>query len=138
MLSVGDRTDFHYVIPPDKTVPDLYPESPEFQSIPAVFATGFMVGLMEWACIRHLHPTLPSDMSSVGVHIDSSHIAASLPGMGVHVTCTVTSASERRVTWKVTAHDDHELIGEGTHSRAVINPEKFMSRVMAKTSPPDC
>ncbi|WJZ03537.1 hypothetical protein [Corynebacterium freiburgense] len=54
MLTVGDVFTFEYQIPESKVVPNLYPESPEFQAIPPVFATGFMVGLLEWTCIKSI------------------------------------------------------------------------------------
>ena len=50
-LLPGATFTFQYVVPPDKTVPNLYPDAPEFVAMPGVFATGFMVGLMEWTCI---------------------------------------------------------------------------------------
>jgi fluoroacetyl-CoA thioesterase len=49
-LAPGLTHGFSYRVPANKTVPDLYPEIAEFQAMPTVFATGFMVGLMEWAC----------------------------------------------------------------------------------------
>jgi len=57
-LKPGIRCEHRFTIPPSKTVPALYPESPEFGAMPEVFATGFLVGLLEWACIRALQPHL--------------------------------------------------------------------------------
>jgi fluoroacetyl-CoA thioesterase len=53
-LQPGARTEFAFKIPANKTVPHLYPEAHEFQQMPTVFATGFMVGLMEWTCLKVL------------------------------------------------------------------------------------
>jgi fluoroacetyl-CoA thioesterase len=53
-LQPGLTHRFAYTVPKSKTVPQLYPESPEFQPMPEVFATGFMVGLMEWTCVQLL------------------------------------------------------------------------------------
>jgi len=47
-----------FTVPSSKTVPALYPEAPEFQAIPEVFATGFLIGLLEWACIPLVNPHL--------------------------------------------------------------------------------
>ena len=55
-LKPGIEAEFTFRIPPSKTVPALYPESPEFQEMPMVFATGFMVGFIEWACIKTVIP----------------------------------------------------------------------------------
>lgn len=48
-LQPGLTHRFTYKVPPNKTVPHLYPESESFQQMPQVLATGYMVGLMEWA-----------------------------------------------------------------------------------------
>jgi fluoroacetyl-CoA thioesterase len=50
--------ELRFVVPESKTVPALYPESEWFQEMPRVFATGFMVGLLEWACVDALGPYL--------------------------------------------------------------------------------
>ena len=55
-LKEGLLFEFVYTVPENKTVPDLYPEAEEFHLMPKVFATGFMVGLFEWACIRAIKP----------------------------------------------------------------------------------
>src|ERR1700694_75215 len=65
-----------YRVPADKTVPHLYPESPMFRAMPAVFATGFMVGLFEWACTELLNMHLDPGEGSLGIHVDFTHTAA--------------------------------------------------------------
>ncbi|MEC3955862.1 thioesterase family protein [Nocardia sp. CDC153] len=134
MIEVGDRSQLIYRIPAGRTVPDLYPDSPEFQQIPAVFATGYLVGLMEWACARHLHPHLPPGQSSVGTHIDVSHAAPSLPGMTVTVQIEVTAVLGRRIQWSAQARDDCDTIGEGTHHRAIITTDQFIARLNTKAT----
>ena len=57
-LKPGLSHELKFRVPDTKTVPHLYPESPEFQAMPEVFATGFMVGLIEWACILAVNPHL--------------------------------------------------------------------------------
>ena len=52
--------------------------------MPDVFATGFMVGLMEWTCIQLLEPHLDAGEGSLGVHIDVSHKSATHAGMTGH------------------------------------------------------
>lgn len=132
MLTVGDVFTFEYQIPESKVVPNLYPESPEFQAIPPVFATGFMVGLLEWTCIKHLDPTLSEDQTSLGIAIETTHSAASTPGMTVRVKATVLESGAKKVKWALEAHDDVELIGSGTHTRAIVNAQRFIDRVNAK------
>ena len=73
-LKPGLRYTHTFTVPSSKTVPALYPEAPEFVAMPEVFATGFLVGFLEWACIKALNPYLdwPNEMT-LGTHIDVSH-----------------------------------------------------------------
>ncbi len=132
-LSVGDRTTFAYVVPADKTVPHLYPEALEFSVMPTVFATGFMVGLMEWACMKLLDPHLDDGEGSLGVHIDVSHVAATVPGQTVTVDVECEAVDGRKVTFLLKAHDGIDLIGEGRHIRSVVHWDWF-ERVVNKKS----
>jgi fluoroacetyl-CoA thioesterase len=72
--------------PHRKTVPRIYPEAPDFQMMPAVLATGYLVALAEWACIELIKPHLdwPREMT-LGTHVDLSHTAATPPGFTVEV-----------------------------------------------------
>jgi fluoroacetyl-CoA thioesterase len=113
-------------------VPHLYPEAPEFVEMPTVFATGFMVGLMEWTCLKVLAPHLEEGEGSLGVHINVSHIAATVPGQTVTVEAECTKVMGRRVEFRLRAHDGIELIGEGKHDRIIIPWATFVSRVNKK------
>ena len=131
-LRPGLKHRFSYRVPESKTVPHLYPEVPDFQAMPAVFATGFMVGLMEWTCMQLLAPHLDPGEGSVGVHIDVSHTAATPPGLTVTVDALCVAIDGACVTLKVKAHDGVDPIGEGQHQRYVVAWEKFKSRVARK------
>ncbi len=131
-LRVGARTQFSYRVPATKTVPYLYPEAHEFQLMPTVFATGFMVGLMEWTCLHIIAPHLDEGEGSLGVHINVSHVAATVPGQTVTVDAECTKVAGRRLHFHVKAHDGIDLIGEGEHQRMVVNWEKFEQRVNEK------
>ena len=78
-LKPGLKHRFAYTVPETKTVPHLYRESPELQAMPEVFATGFMVGLMEWTCVQLLEPHLDPGEGSLGTHIDVAHKSATPP-----------------------------------------------------------
>ena len=69
---VRTDTSVLYVVPENKTVPHLYPEATDFQDMPKVFATGFMVGLMEWACIQLMQPHLDPGEGSLGFTLMSA------------------------------------------------------------------
>jgi len=131
-LKPGLRHRFVYTVPENKTVPHLYPEAADFQTMPAVFATGFMVGLMEWTCIQLMAPHLDPGEGSLGIHVDVSHLAATPPGLTVTVDAECTAVNGRKLTFNVTAHDGVDLIGEGRHERAVVVWDRFNGRVAEK------
>lgn len=133
-LTPGAVFTHAFTVTEAKTVPNLYPESAEFQAMPKVFATGYMVGLMEWACIEALRPHLDDGEGSLGIGICVNHIAATPPGMRVTVTVTCQTVEGRRVTWQVRAEDEHELIGEGTHDRAIVTWDRFTGKVAEKAA----
>lgn len=131
-LKVGDRTEFSYRVPAEKTVPHLFAEAHEFALMPTVFATGFMVGLMEWTCMKVIEAHLDEGEGSLGIHINVSHSAATVPGQVVTVEARCTKVDGRKLTFHVKAHDGIDLIGEGEHERAVVLWEKFVSKVNDK------
>jgi len=132
-LTVGLTYQHRFVIPPNKTVPALYPEAQEFIAMPEVFATGFMVGLLEWACIKAINPYLdwPSQQS-VGTHINVSHQAATPVGAEVLVEVELLEIEGRRLLFAVQAHDGVDLISQGSHERFLIDREKFVAKVNQK------
>ena len=87
-LSEGLVHEFTYTVPDAKTVPGLYPESAEFQKMPRVFATGFLVGLIEWTCIQAINPHIDWPVEqTVGIGISLNHTAATPPGLDITVQC---------------------------------------------------
>lgn len=122
-----------YTVPLGKTVPCLYPESPSFQDMPAVFATGFMVGLLEWCCLELVKPWLdwPREQT-VGTQVDFSHLAATPPGLTVTVRARLEEVDGRRLVFSVWAHDGVDLISSGRHERHVIDAARFNARLSEK------
>ena len=122
-----------FKIPVSKTVPALYPEAEEFLAMPEVFATGYMVGFLEWACIKCINPHLdwPAEQS-VGTHINVTHQAATPPGLEVTANVELIEVDGRRLVFKVTAHDGIDTISIGTHERFVINKSKFDAKLIEK------
>ena len=98
-----------------------YPEAPEIASMPNVFATGFMIALMEWTCMQLLAPHLEAGEGSVGVHVDVSHLAATPIGMTVTVDVECVEIVGPRIAFRVKARDEADLIGEGRHERFVVD-----------------
>ena len=131
-LKPGLTHSFSYKVPENKTVPYTYPESPEIAGMPKVFATGFMIVLMEWTCTQLLAPHLDPGEGSLGTHVDVSHLAATPPGMTVAVEVECIEVAGRKIVFKVRAHDGLDLIGEGRHERVVVAWDKFNAKVAEK------
>ncbi len=131
-LRPGIRHEFAYVVPGSKTVPNVYPESQAFQAMPAVFATAYLVGLIEWTCMQAIEPHLDPGELSLGVHMDFSHDAATPPGLTVTVKVEVMEVEGRRVTFHIEAHDGVDAISKGTHVRFVIDGERFRKKLKQK------
>ena len=132
-LKPGLTSQFKFKVPANKTVPHLYPESEMFQEMPQVLATGFMVGLMEWACLEAIKPHLDwPRVQSLGIHVNFSHLAATPPGFTVTVDVRLDKVEGRKLTFSLSAHDGVDRIAEGTHERFVIDAEKFNAKVAEK------
>jgi fluoroacetyl-CoA thioesterase len=134
-LQPGLTFEFAFQVTESKMVPYLYPESPEFQAMPKVLATGFMVGLFEWACIQAINPHLdwPREQT-VGIDIRVNHCAATPPGFTVTVKGSLDRVEGRKLTFSLVADDGLDLISEGTHERFVIEAAKFNAKAAAKMS----
>ena len=132
-LRAGIEHELRFVVPGSKTVPNLYPESEEVGAMPEVFATGFFVGLIEWACIRAVNPHLdwPREQT-LGTHVDLSHEAATPPGLEVTVRARITKVDGRRLVFEVEASDGVDIVGRGKHERFVIDRERFEGRMTRK------
>jgi fluoroacetyl-CoA thioesterase len=134
-LRPGLEATYRYRVPESKTVPRIYEEAPDFQMMPAVLATGYLVALAEWACIELIKPHLdwPREQT-LGTHIDLSHLAATPPGLTVEVRTRLESVEGRKLVFAVSAHDGVDTIGEGRHERHVILAERFAAKVAAKAA----
>ncbi len=132
VLKPGMVHEKEYLIRREKTVPFLYPDSAAFVEMPEVFATGYMIGLMEWCCIEALAPALDPGEGSLGTYVQSTHSAATPPGGTVRVRATLLSIENRNLTWEVIAHDDLDLIGAGRIGRTVVRWDRFKAGVAQK------
>jgi fluoroacetyl-CoA thioesterase len=132
-LKPGISHSLSFTLPDSKMVPGLYPEAAEFQTMPAVFATGFMVGFVEWACLQSVIPHLdwPREQT-VGTHVDMSHEAATPAGMTVTARVKLIEVDGRRLVFETEADDGVEIISRGRHERYVIDTERFNAKIMQK------
>lgn len=134
-LKPGLTVEFKFKVPENKTVPFLYPEFEEGHVMPKVFATGFLLGLFEFTCIKALkaHLDWPNEQT-VGIGMNMTHAAATPPGMNITVKGKLDKMEGRKLTFKLEAFDDAEKISEATHERYVIDAEKFNTAIGKKAA----
>jgi predicted thioesterase len=94
-----------------------------------VFATPAMVALMENAAMNAVAPHLEQGQTTVGTEISTTHIKASALGATITATAILTAVDGRKLTFSVTAREGDTLIGTGTHTRFVVDRERFMSKL---------
>ena len=132
-LKPGLTHTVRFTVPENKTVPYLYPEAQGFADMPMVFATGYMVGLFEWACIELLRPHLDwPEEQTLGTHVNFSHLAPTPPGLTVTVDVRLEEVQGRKLVFSVIAHDGVDKISEGRHERHVIDAARFRAKVTQK------
>lgn len=94
----------------------------------AVLATPMMIALMEKTCLLSVRPFLEAGQDTVGTHVDVAHTAATPVGMRVRCESELVEIDRRRLVFRVTAWDEAGVVGEGTHTRFVIDIEKFQAK----------
>lgn len=99
-----------------------------------VLATPVMVNLMEEAALNAVEGLLPPGHQTVGTRLDITHTAATPVGMRVTATAELIKVDGRKLTFHVSARDEKEVIGEGTHERIIINVARFDQRAQEKAS----
>jgi fluoroacetyl-CoA thioesterase len=128
-LRPGLTGQLEYVVPLERTVPHLLSEADEFTTMPQVLATGYLVGILEWTCMRTLRAHLDDSEATLGIHVDVSHEAPTPPGSLLTVEVELIAVDGRLLTFAVTARDDLAVVSRGTHRRAVIHRQRFADRL---------
>lgn len=95
----------------------------------AVLATPAMVALMENAAMLAVATKIDDDQTTVGAHISTSHLKPSKVGAHVLAIAELTAIEGRKLTFSIKAYEGETLIGEGEHTRYVVNREKFLSKL---------
>lgn len=98
----------------------------------AVLATPVMINVIEAAALAAVEHLLPAGHQSLGIRLDISHTAATPVGLRVIATAEVTRIEGRIISFRVTAHDEFERIGGGSHERVVVGVARFDERVQRK------
>jgi len=134
-IETGAESSFTYTVTDAETIPNLYPDSDYFQEMPEVFATGYLVGLVEWACIDFLDAYLDwPEEQTVGTNVDLDHEAPTPPGVDVTVHTEVTDVDGRLISFDVHVEDEVERIGTATHTRFVVDRDQFVESAESKRS----
>jgi fluoroacetyl-CoA thioesterase len=98
----------------------------------STYATPSMIALMEHASVNAIQKSLDKGQTSVGFEVKVQHLAATPVGVRVRARAEVIAIEGRRVTFKIEAWDPHEKIGEGTHTRVIVDGARFKSKVEQK------
>lgn len=91
----------------------------------AVYGTPFMLALMEEAANKAVKSELESNQTTVGISFELSHLAPTPVGMEVKAEAELIAVDDKRLSFKITAYDEQEKIGEGKHQRYIINQDSF-------------
>ncbi len=97
-----------------------------------VLATPVMVNMMEEAALNAVEGLLPAGHQTVGIRLEITHVAATPVGMRVKAYAELTKIDGRKLTFRVSAEDEKDMIGEGLHERIIVNVERFDKRTQEK------
>jgi fluoroacetyl-CoA thioesterase len=132
-LVIGARHVVRYTVPVHQTVPDLLPALAEFRRGQPVFATGFMVGLMEAPCMAAVYPHLEPGEVTVGTLINMTHLSASPPGTPLVAEARAVAVDGRSVRFAVVVADAAgEIAAAGEHGLRVVDGARFRARLAAR------
>lgn len=98
----------------------------------SAYATPSMIALMEHASVNAIQKSLSKGLTSVGAEVSVKHLAATPVGVRVRARAEVIGIEGRRVTFKIEAWDPHDKIGEGTHTRVVVDAARFKDKIEQK------
>lgn len=93
-----------------------------------VFATPAMIALMEHAAMKAVAPFLPDGSTTVGCMIESTHLAPSYLGAEVSATALLERVEGRKLHFNVVANEGEKILGMGTHTRVIVDVQKFMEK----------
>jgi fluoroacetyl-CoA thioesterase len=133
-LEPGLTHTFRFTVTEEQTVPNLFPGSEVFGKMPAVLATGYFVGLCEWACMEAMAPFQAEGDGSVGTMINVTHTAPTLPGMEVTIQVICLTVDGKRTLWEIEARDEKDPIGRGKHERFSVKWDRFHKMLEEKKS----
>ena len=125
-IEIGMRGRAETIVTPDNTA------RAAGSGLVPVFATPWMVALMENAAVQAVQGVLAPDEGTVGTRLDVTHDAATPVGMKVWAQAELTAIDRRALTFSVSAYDEAGLIGRGEHKRFLIDDAKFLAKAQGK------
>lgn len=127
MLKPGLTGESSIVVSDEHTAPHVG------SGVVPVLATPVMVNLLEAAALAAVEKHLPRGYQTLGTVLNVKHFAATPVGLRVTASAELTAVNGRTLVFRLSAEDEAERIGEGTHERVVVNVERFEQRVKMKT-----
>ncbi len=126
MPNIGERSEKTWVVSPQHLASSFG------SGLADVLATPVLIGFCEEACRSLVDPFLGASQQTVGTSIQFEHTAATPAGMTVTIEASITQIERRKYTFQVVCRDDHEPIGHGTHTRFVVDTDRFAAGVERK------
>jgi len=126
MLDIGLKGSADLLVGAEHTAPRVG------SGLVPVLATPVMINVIEAAALAAMEHLLPAGHQSLGIHLDIRHFAATPVGMRIRATAELSSIEGRTLAFRVEAHDEKEPIGDGSHSRVVVNVARFDQRLQKK------
>jgi fluoroacetyl-CoA thioesterase len=127
-ITPGDAKEAMLVVTPELTAKHIGSGSV------AVFATPAMAVLVEQTCLTLAASSIPDGQTTVGVDIHVRHLAPTPVGHTVRIRAEEVDVEGNLITYRAQLWDDVELIGEADHKRAVVDIERFLRRIIDKSS----
>jgi fluoroacetyl-CoA thioesterase len=98
--------------------------------VDGILATSRMIGLIEDTCLAAVGELLDASRTTVGTHVDISHVATARLGEHVHITVRLVKVTQQRLlTFDVSVEAGAGVIGTGTHQRLVVERSRFVDFV---------
>ncbi|ONI41557.1 hypothetical protein AN639_00255 [Candidatus Epulonipiscium fishelsonii] len=124
MIEVGMKNEIQFDIKSTQTAKEMKTGGMEVYSSACLFAA------MEEACFELCEKHLDAENTTVGIHMDCSHEKASLVGETVVISCEIIEVNDRKLKFSISGSTQKGIIGRGTHTRFIVNEEKFMKKLL--------
>jgi len=131
-LQLGTTASASALVSDSMLVPSFGQLFPTWADMPPVLATVMVIGLMEEACVKLVHPQLPVGWTTLGQSVVMEHLAATPQGLSITAEAKLVGVSDRKLSFEIEGRDNVEIIGRGTHSRVVVDRSRFLSRLNSK------